>query len=121
VDPPSFIEPKPDPSIEDYAVIGNCRTLALVSRFGSIDWLCLPDFSSASYFAALLDREHGGRFALTPRRVQRVEQAYVPGSNVLRTVFHCAEGVLELTDFMAMKESPSAQWKTVRSTLLPGT
>jgi GH15 family glucan-1,4-alpha-glucosidase len=109
VDPAAFIEPEPDPSIEDYAVIGNCRTLALVSRFGSIDWLCLPDFSSASYFAALLDRDHGGRFALTPKRVQRIEQGYVDGSNVLRTTFHCAEGVLELTDFMAMKESPSGR------------
>ena len=98
--PAAFIEPEPDPSIEDYAVIGNCRTLALVSRFGSIDWLCLPDFSSASYFAALLDRDHGGRFALTPKRVRRIEQGYVDGSNVLRTTFHCADGVLELTDFI---------------------
>jgi GH15 family glucan-1,4-alpha-glucosidase len=107
MDHPAFIEPKADPSIEDYAAIGNCRTLALVSRFGSIDWLCLPDFSSPSYFAALLDRAHGGRFAMTPKQVQRVEQGYVDASNVLRTTFRCAGGVLELTDFMAMKESPA--------------
>ena len=102
-----FTEPKADPAIEDYAVIGNCRTLALVSRFGSIDWLCLPHFSAPSYFGALLDRARGGRFAVTPARVERVEQAYVEGSNVLRTTFACADGVLELTDFMAMNESPS--------------
>jgi GH15 family glucan-1,4-alpha-glucosidase len=97
-----------DPSIEDYAAIGDCRTLALVSRFGSIDWCCLPDFSSPSLFAALLDRERGGCFALTPRLVDHIEQRYEAQSNVLRTRFTCRTGVLELTDFMTVPEAGGA-------------
>ena len=91
-----------DPAIGDYAAIGNCKTLALVSLHGSIDWFCLPDFSGASVFAALLDQERGGRFAITPRDILRIERAYLDGSNVLCTTFHCKRGVLELTDCMAV-------------------
>jgi GH15 family glucan-1,4-alpha-glucosidase len=90
----------PDATISDYGAIGDCRTLALVSRFGSIDWYCLPDFSGPSLFAALLDRERGGCFALVPRQVQAVEQRYEERTNVLRTRFSCAGGEVELTDFM---------------------
>jgi GH15 family glucan-1,4-alpha-glucosidase len=99
---PAFDEPVADPAIEDYAAIGNCKSLALVSCFGSIDWWCLPHFSGPSYFGALLDRERGGRFALTPRHIERVEQSYLEHSNVVRTRFHCIGGVLELTDFMTL-------------------
>src|SRR5438034_1185557 len=79
----------PQASIEDYAAIGDCRTLALVSRFGSIDWWCISDFSGPSFFAALLDRERGGCFALMPRHVDHVEQRYDDHTNVLRTRFTC--------------------------------
>jgi GH15 family glucan-1,4-alpha-glucosidase len=103
--PLPFQEPLLDPAIEDYGAIGDCRTLALVSRFGSIDWWCVPDFSSPSCFAALLDREHGGRFALLPREVQTVEQQYLPASNVLSTRFRCRGGLLELIDFMTVPEA----------------
>jgi GH15 family glucan-1,4-alpha-glucosidase len=88
------------PPIGDYAIIGNCRTVALVSRHGSIDWLCLPCFSGPSLFAALLDQRHGGRFALTPREIVRIERAYLDHTNVLRTTFHCRNGAMQLTDFM---------------------
>ena len=91
-----------DPDIGDYAAIGNCKTLALVSSHGSIDWCCLPNFSGASVFAALLDAERGGRFAIRPRDILRIERAYLDGTNVLRTTFHCRRGVLELTDCMAV-------------------
>src|SRR4051812_48037306 len=90
----------PDATIADYGAIGDCRTLALVSRFGSIDWCCLPDFSGPSFFAALLDRERGGCFSLMPRQVQAIEQRYEERTNVLRTRFSCPGGEVELTDFM---------------------
>ncbi len=94
--------PQADLQVADYAPIGNCKTLALVSRLGSIDWLCLPHFSGESVFAALLDGERGGRFAITPRDIVDIEQAYIDDSNVLRTVFRCRGGTLELTDCMAI-------------------
>jgi GH15 family glucan-1,4-alpha-glucosidase len=103
-----LIQPAPDAAIEDYAAIGDCRTLALVSRFGSIDWCCLPDFSGPSLFAALLDREHGGCFALVPRQVERIVQRYEDDTNVLRTRFTCVGGVVELTDFMSIPEAGGA-------------
>jgi GH15 family glucan-1,4-alpha-glucosidase len=88
--------------IADYAIIGDCRSAALVSRQGSVDWLCLPDFSSASVFAALLDRRRGGRFLVGARNVAHVERRYVGRSAVLETTFHCNDGVLQVTDFMPM-------------------
>lgn len=97
--------PHSPPSIEDYAAIGNCRSLALVSRQGSIDWWCLPHFSGASVFAALLDAERGGRFAVMPRGTRASAQHYEPSTNVLVTRFECEGGVLELTDFMTLPET----------------
>jgi pentatricopeptide repeat protein len=104
----------PATSIGDYAAIGDCRTLALVSRFGSIDWCCVPDFASPSVFAALLDRERGGRFALTPRGVVTAVQRYLPHTNVLLTRIECAGGVLEITDFMTLPSSADAPQQVVR-------
>ncbi len=104
IHPAPFVDPVADPSIDDYALIGNCRTAAMVSRFGSIDWWCLPDFAGPSLFASLLDRERGGRFALTPLHIRRVVQQYVERTNVLRTCFECSGGILELDDFMVMPE-----------------
>jgi len=94
--------------IADYAVIGNCRTVALVSRRGSIDWLCLPEFSSPSVFAALLDARRGGRFVVRPRDVVEIRREYVGDTNVLQTTFRCRGGELRLTDAMTVLDEPAA-------------
>jgi GH15 family glucan-1,4-alpha-glucosidase len=86
--------------IGDYGIIGDCRSAALVSMRGSIDWLCWPDFSSPSLFAALLDRVRGGRFLICPHDIERISRRYVGWSAVLETTFQCSHGVICLTDFM---------------------
>lgn len=84
----------------DYGVIGNCRSAALVSREGSIDWCCLPDFDSASIFAALLDQEKGGNFLVTGASTQNIHQEYIRKTNILKTSFQCNDGSFEVIDFM---------------------
>jgi GH15 family glucan-1,4-alpha-glucosidase len=87
--------------IEDYGVIGNMRSMALVGRNGSIDFLCFPDFDSPTVFAALLDDERGGCFQIQPQLQQRrIRQLYLPETNILLTRFLAEEGVAELTDYM---------------------
>lgn len=88
--------------IGDYAAIGDCRTIALVSRAGSVDWLCLPHFSGCSWFAALLDRAHGGRFAIGISGPHETERHYVGLTNVLRTRMRGTHGTLELTDCISV-------------------
>ncbi len=92
--------PRPYRPISDYAVIGDCRTAALVSRRGSIDWLCLPRFDAPSVFNSLLDHWRGGRFCVTPEGCFETERHYVPQTNVLVTEFRCASGRARLTDWM---------------------
>ena len=87
----------PFPAIGDYALIGNCRTAALVSRDGAIEWLCLPTFSSPALFAAILDRG-AGHFAIRAAGATLVERGYVDGTNVIATTFHTPSGRLRLTD-----------------------
>jgi GH15 family glucan-1,4-alpha-glucosidase len=93
-----------EPEIGDYAVIGDCRTAALISRSGSLDWLCLPHFSGPSLFAALLDQERGGRFAIQPDREFQASRRYLPGTPVLETTFRTGSGVATLTDLMPIEE-----------------
>ena len=87
--------------IENYGVIGNLRTAALVGMDGSIDWLCLPHFDSPSVFAAILDDAKGGRFRIAPTYDPlRHKQFYWPDTNILITRFLHADGVGEVEDYM---------------------
>jgi GH15 family glucan-1,4-alpha-glucosidase len=89
------------PPIDAHAAIGDLQTVALVGLDGRIDFLCLPDFDSPSVFAALLDADHGGEFAITPELADpRYKQLYLPDTNMVLTRFLCDEGVAEISDFM---------------------
>jgi GH15 family glucan-1,4-alpha-glucosidase len=88
------------PPIEDYGIIGNCHTVALISSRGSIDWLCLPRFDSPSLFAAILDIERGGSWSIQPTAPMKSSHRYLDETNVLATTFTCAEGRILLLDFM---------------------
>src|SRR5262249_51550420 len=91
--------------IENYGVIGNMQSIALVGMNGSIDFLCYPNFDSPTVFAALLDDEKGGRFEIRPKLSNmRVRQLYLPETNILVTRFLAEEGVAELTDFMPIEQ-----------------
>ncbi len=95
--------------IEDYAVIGDLHTVALVGKNGSIDWCCIPRFDSPSVFGALLDVKKGGFFRISPQVADNIQvghrQLYLPETNILITRFLTAEGVGEITDFMPVKLS----------------
>lgn len=84
----------------DFGIIGNCRTGALISKDGSIDWLCLPQFDSPSVFAKILDEKKGGGFGIKPLKLINTEQKYIKNTNILCTVFYCEDGIFELHDFM---------------------
>ena len=87
--------------IENYGIIGDNHTLALVSIDASIDFLCLPHFDSPTVFAALLDDAKGGRFVIRPQATDwRIRQFYVPDTNILITRFLSETGVAEVVDFM---------------------
>jgi GH15 family glucan-1,4-alpha-glucosidase len=88
------------PAIGDYAVIGDCRSAALVSLDGSIDWLCLPRFDSASVFAAILDRRRGGHFVVRPAGRSTATRSYLGDTNVLQTTFTTESGTVRVTDVM---------------------
>jgi GH15 family glucan-1,4-alpha-glucosidase len=94
--------------IEDYAVIGNCETMALVARDGSIDWLCAPRFDSEACFAALLGDAKHGRWLIAPRgTIAGVTRSYRGDTLILETQFESAEGAVSVIDFMARRSGVS--------------
>src|SRR6516164_7912687 len=98
--------------IEDYGIIGDLHTVALVGKNGSIDWCCIPRFDSPSVFGAILDAQKGGFFRITPHFEQTTSvgrrQLYLPETNILITRFLTVDGVAEITDFMPIKSVGSA-------------
>src|SRR5258708_39751780 len=96
--------------IEDYAIIGNLYTVALVGKNGSIDWCCIPRFDAPSVFGALLDAEKGGFFRIAPPDTPGMErkQLYLPDTNILITRFLTVDGVGEIIDFMPIKQAGGA-------------
>jgi GH15 family glucan-1,4-alpha-glucosidase len=91
--------------IEDYGIIGNLKTVALVSLYGSIDFMCFPRFDSPSVFCKLLDVKKGGYFSITPQMKDVVtKQLYLPDTNVLVTRFFSDEGIAEIIDYMPVGE-----------------
>ena len=86
--------------ISSYAMIGDCRSAALIGKNGSIDWLCLPRFDSPSIFAALLDPEVGGRFQIRPTGSFTSEHRYLPHTNILETTFRTTHGTCVLRDLL---------------------
>jgi len=91
--------------IEDYALIGDCHTSALVSKQGSIDWLCWPRFDSSACLAALLGSPENGRWRIAPADAPtQVTRRYLPGTMILETLFETATGSAALIDFMAVEK-----------------
>jgi GH15 family glucan-1,4-alpha-glucosidase len=101
--------------IEDYALIGDCLTAALVSRNGSIDWLCWPTFDSEACFAALLGTADHGRWRIAPKsKSHTVTRSYRGETLVLETRFECEEGTVTLIDFMPPRGEASDVVRFVR-------
>ena len=88
------------PPIADYALIGDCHGAGLISRDGSLDWLCIPRYDSAAVFAALLDAKSGGRFRIRPTGAFQTKRRYLPNTNILETTFVSAGGSVVLRDLM---------------------
>ncbi len=84
----------------DYGLIGNCKSAALISRSGSLDWCCLPNFNSASVFAKLLDKNKGGHFSFEVSEDYEISQKYLWKTNILCTTFASEEAAFQVIDFM---------------------
>ncbi len=84
----------------NYAIIGNCKSAALISDKGSIDWCCLPDFNSPSVFAKILDENRGGSFEILVDDSYQVQQSYERTTNIVSTVFKSGNDCFEVFDFM---------------------
>jgi GH15 family glucan-1,4-alpha-glucosidase len=101
--------------IEDYALIGDLQTAALVARDGSIDWLCLPRFDSAACFAALLGTPEHGRWLLAPQgEIRSVARGYRDDTLVLETTFETEQGAVTVVDCMPLRSQAPALVRIVR-------
>ena len=101
--------------IENYAIVGNCETIALVGLDGSIDWLCLPRFDSPACFAALLGDENNGHWRIAPKdKNARAVRRYCGNTLVLETDFETAHGSVSVTDFMFRRDNVSDLVRLVR-------
>jgi GH15 family glucan-1,4-alpha-glucosidase len=110
--PPAFALPA---KIEDYALIGDCLTAALVGRDGSIDWLCWPSFDSDACFAALLGTSDNGRWLIAPKdKPKAIKRAYRKDTLILETTFECAHGEVTLIDFMPPRAKASDIVRLIR-------
>jgi GH15 family glucan-1,4-alpha-glucosidase len=97
------------PPIGDYGLIGDCRGAGLVSREGSLDWLCIPRYDSPSIFAALLDDKQGGTFRIRPTGEFWTERRYLQDTNILETTFHTPGGAVLLRDLMPVASEEEKQ------------
>ena len=101
--------------IEDYALIGDCETAALVGRNGSIDWLCWPAFDSDACFAAILGTDKNGRWLIAPSEAAtRISRRYLGNTLILETRFETKSGTVALIDFMPPRGKASDIVRLVR-------
>ena len=84
----------------DYGIIGNCTTASLVSKDGTIDWLCMPYFDSTTLFAKILDKDKGGYFRIEGVDLINIEQHYQNHTAILKTIFETKDGMFEIADYM---------------------
>ncbi|MFA7174081.1 MAG: glycoside hydrolase family 15 protein [Kiritimatiellia bacterium] len=89
----------------DFAIIGNCKSAALIDSSGTINWLCLPEFDSPSVFGSLLDKNKGGCFGIKVDPSFKIEQRYIPNTNIVETTFSGDSGTLQVVDFMPRYKS----------------
>jgi GH15 family glucan-1,4-alpha-glucosidase len=108
--------------LEDYGLVGDGATAALVGRDGSIPWLCLPRFDSPPVFCGLLDSARGGAFTVAPHPLVAAGQRYEPNTGVLVSELHGPEGVIELTDALTLRsgadlaeDTPAGRGELLRS------
>jgi GH15 family glucan-1,4-alpha-glucosidase len=95
--------------IEDYGLIGNLRTSAMVATDGGLDYMCWPNFDSPSVFCRILDKDKGGHFIINPKHddLCTTKQHYLPASNVLQTRYLKEEGVMNVVDFLPRPNNKS--------------
>ena len=105
--------------IEDYAPIGDGRSVALVARDGAIDWLPIPRMDAPPVLAALLDPDEGGSFRLAPTVPATARRRYVPGTNVLETVYTCARGVVRVRDALTLGAMGPPPWTELARSVEP--